>query len=51
PAARARAIVMATTHFNDPKTLAEVSKGLGEPMKGIDIRTLSEEELLQTRGV
>lgn len=51
PAVRAKSIVMATTHFNDPKILAEVSKGLGEPMKGIDIKTLAEEELLQTRGV
>jgi pyridoxal 5'-phosphate synthase pdxS subunit len=51
PASRAKSIVMATTHFDDPKTLAEVSKGLGEPMKGIDIKTLKEEELLQTRGV
>jgi len=51
PAERAHSIVLATTHFDDPKTLAEVSKGLGEPMKGIDIRTLKEEELLQTRGV
>ncbi len=51
PAPRAKSIVLATTHFDDPKTLAEVSKGLGEPMKGIDIKTLKEEELLQTRGV
>jgi pyridoxal 5'-phosphate synthase pdxS subunit len=51
PDVRAKSIVMATTHFNDPKTLAEVSKGLGEPMKGIDIKTLKEEELLQTRGI
>jgi pyridoxal 5'-phosphate synthase pdxS subunit len=51
PGLRAKSIVMATTHFDDPKTLAEVSKGLGEPMKGIDIKTLKEEELLQTRGV
>jgi pyridoxal 5'-phosphate synthase pdxS subunit len=51
PAARAKSIVLATTHFDDAKTLAEVSKGLGEPMKGIDIKTLKEEELLQTRGV
>jgi len=51
PAARARAIVLATSHFDDPKTLAEVSKGLGEAMKGIDVKKLREEELLQTRGV
>jgi pyridoxal 5'-phosphate synthase pdxS subunit len=51
PGLRAKSIVMATTLFDDPKKLAEVSKGLGEPMKGIDIKTLKEEELLQTRGV
>ena len=50
PAARARAIVAATTHYNDPKILAEVSKDIGEPMKGIDIGTLSEQERLQERG-
>ncbi|KAK9845356.1 hypothetical protein WJX81_004225 [Elliptochloris bilobata] len=38
PAARARAIVQAVTHYNDPKILAEVSCGLGEPMVGIDCR-------------
>lgn len=39
PARRARAIVQAVTHYNDPKVLAEVSKGLGEAMVGIDCRT------------
>ena len=47
---RAEAIVKATTHFNDPMILAEVSKGLGEPMVGINIDTLPEEELLASRG-
>ncbi len=51
PAERAKAIVEATTHYNDPKRLAEVSKGIGEAMRGIDIKTLKAEELLQTRGV
>ncbi len=51
PPERAKAIVLATTHYNDPKTLAEVSKGLGEAMRGLDIRALKAEELLQTRGV
>ncbi len=51
PSVRAKSIVVATTHFDDPKILAEVSKGLGEAMKGLDIKTLKEEELLQTRGV
>ena len=50
PLKRARAIVRATTHYNDPEIIAEVSRGLGEPMRGIDIRTLSEKELLATRG-
>lgn len=51
PAVRAKSIVVATTHYDDPKVLSEVSKGLGEAMKGLDIKTLKEEELLQTRGV
>ncbi len=50
PAKRARAIVQATTHYNDPALLAEVSKGLGEAMAGIDIKTLPEEQLMQRRG-
>ena len=50
PAQRAAAIVKATTHFNDPQVLAEVSTGLGEPMVGIEIETLGEAGLLQTRG-
>ncbi|MFQ5816323.1 MAG: pyridoxal 5'-phosphate synthase lyase subunit PdxS, partial [Candidatus Hydrothermarchaeaceae archaeon] len=51
PVSRAKAIVLATAHYDDPKVLIEASKGLGEAMKGLDIRTLKEEELLQTRGV
>jgi len=43
------AIVIATTHYNDPEKVAEVSKGLGEPMKGLDIKLIPEEQLLQTR--
>jgi pyridoxal 5'-phosphate synthase pdxS subunit len=50
PAPRARAIVEATTYFNDPDVLAKASRGLGEPMRGIDIDELGEEGLLQTRG-
>lgn len=50
PDKRARAIVLATTHYNDPKILAEVSENLGEPMRGIDIAQLKSEELLQVRG-
>jgi len=50
PARRANAIVQAVTHFNDPKILAEISKDLGEPMVGINVRSLPEEELLAERG-
>ncbi|HIE51129.1 MAG TPA: pyridoxal 5'-phosphate synthase lyase subunit PdxS, partial [Armatimonadetes bacterium] len=50
PVKRAWAIVAATTYYQDPKKLAEVSKGLGEPMVGIDVSKLSEQELLQLRG-
>ena len=50
PALRARAIVKATTHFNDPKILAEVSKNLGNPMLGISVGSLIEEEKLADRG-
>jgi pyridoxal 5'-phosphate synthase pdxS subunit len=50
PERRARAIVEATTHYADPSILAAVSAGLGEPMAGIANLTLSEGELLQTRG-
>jgi pyridoxal 5'-phosphate synthase pdxS subunit len=48
PTSRARAIVEATTHFNDPEILAKVSHGLGEPMHGLEIATL--ETRLQDRG-
>jgi pyridoxal 5'-phosphate synthase pdxS subunit len=50
PAARARAIVKATVHFNDPKAILEASEELGEPMRGLDVSKLAESELLQTRG-
>ena len=50
PAARARAIVEATTHYNDPDVIAKVSRGLGEPMPGLDIKQLGEGGLLQVRG-
>jgi pyridoxal 5'-phosphate synthase pdxS subunit len=51
PQQRARAIVRAVTHFNDPKVLVEVSKGLGEPMVGIDINTMAPQERLAGRGI
>ena len=50
PAKRAAAIVKAVTHYNDPAILAEVSKGLGEPMRGLQVASLREEERLAPRG-
>jgi len=50
PAARARAIVQATTHYRDPDVLAKVSEELGEAMPGIETSRLAESERLQTRG-
>jgi pyridoxal 5'-phosphate synthase pdxS subunit len=50
PAPRARAIVEATTYYQDPDILAKVSRGLGEPMRGLEIGELGEDGLLQTRG-
>jgi pyridoxal 5'-phosphate synthase pdxS subunit len=50
PASRASAIVRATTHYNNPEIIAQVSKGLGEAMPGIDIKQLRSEELMATRG-
>jgi pyridoxal 5'-phosphate synthase pdxS subunit len=50
PAVRAKAIVQATTHFKDAKMLAEVSRGLGEAMRGLDVRSMKPEDLLATRG-
>ncbi len=51
PVERGKAIVLAAAHYDDPKLLAEVSKGIGDPMIGIDINTLKPDELLQTRLV
>ncbi len=48
--ARARAIVAATTHFNDPAVLAEVSKNLGTAMPGLEIATILPEQRMQERG-
>ena len=50
PAPRAKAIVQATTHYKDAKIIAEVSRGLGKAMPGIEISTLKPEEHLATRG-
>src|SRR5215207_6316220 len=50
PPAVAKAIVEATTHYNDAKILAQVSRGLGDAMSGLSTATLAPEELLETRG-
>lgn len=50
PAKRAAAIVKATTHYNDPAILAEVSRNLGEPMVGRQISSIPEPELIAGRG-
>lgn len=50
PARRARAIVEAVTHYNDPAIIAEVSKGLGEAMPGLEISAIPEPERLAVRG-
>jgi len=50
PEARASAIVRAVTFFNDPDVILEVSRGLGEPMRGIELSTLRPDELLASRG-
>ena len=50
PDKRARAIVRATTHYNEPQVVAECSEELGEAMRGIDVAKLDPKEMLQTRG-
>ena len=50
PAKRAKAIVEATTYYNDPEKLAKISEDLGEPMVGIEIDTLATNQLLASRG-
>jgi pyridoxal 5'-phosphate synthase pdxS subunit len=50
PEVRAKAIVKATTHYQDPAIIAEVSKNLGEAMSGLDIKQIPSEELLAQRG-
>ncbi|MDI6689453.1 MAG: pyridoxal 5'-phosphate synthase lyase subunit PdxS [Actinomycetota bacterium] len=50
PAVMARAIVEATTHYNDPEVLARVSRKLGKAMAGLEISQIGEEDLLQFRG-
>jgi pyridoxal 5'-phosphate synthase pdxS subunit len=50
PSARARAVVMAVTNYNDPAAVADASRGLGEAMMGVSVRSMKPEELLATRG-
>jgi len=50
PARRAKAIVDATTYFDKPEIIAEISAEIGEPMKGLEISKINEKELLQVRG-
>ncbi len=50
PAVRAKAIVKATTHYEDAALIADVSRGLGEAMKGIEISAIGKENLIQFRG-
>jgi pyridoxal 5'-phosphate synthase pdxS subunit len=50
PEKRAKAVVKATTNYRDPKIIAEVSKGLGNAMPGLDIKTIAAENLLANRG-
>jgi pyridoxal 5'-phosphate synthase pdxS subunit len=50
PSHMAKAIVKATTHYNDPEMLVEISKGLGSSMPGLDIRTMPEDQKLAQRG-
>ena len=51
PKKRARAIVEATAHFDNPDIIAKVSEGLGQPMRGIELSTLAESERLARRGI
>jgi pyridoxal 5'-phosphate synthase pdxS subunit len=50
PESRAKSVVKATTHYKDPAIIAEVSKGLGTAMPGLDIKTIPEDSLLASRG-
>jgi pyridoxal 5'-phosphate synthase pdxS subunit len=51
PQKRARAIVRAVTHYQDPKMLVEVSKGLGEAMPGLEVASMPAHERLAARGI
>jgi len=51
PERMAKAVVQAVTHYNNPDIIAEVSKGLGDAMPGLDVRNMPESEQFATRGV
>lgn len=51
PAKTAKAVVEAVLHYDDPKILAKVSTGLGDPMKGMDVRSMDEKDRLAKRGI
>lgn len=51
PEKYAKAIVQAVLHYNNPKEIARVSEGLGEPMKGVEIQTIPEHEMMSRRGL
>jgi len=50
PEKMATAVVQATTHYQDPAVIAEVSEGIGDPMAGLSVRDMKPEEALATRG-
>jgi pyridoxal 5'-phosphate synthase pdxS subunit len=50
PEKRAKAIVVATTHYQNPDIVARVSEGLGEAMRGYNVSSIPEKELLASRG-
>jgi pyridoxal 5'-phosphate synthase pdxS subunit len=50
PEVRAKAVVKAATHFDDPKIVLEAHEELGEAMRGLDVRQMEEKDMLSTRG-
>ena len=50
PETRAKAVVKAATHFEDPKAVLEAHEELGEAMRGLDVRQMEEKDMLSTRG-
>jgi pyridoxal 5'-phosphate synthase pdxS subunit len=51
PAKMAAAVVKAVTHYRDPAVIAEVSRGIGEPMRGRSVASLESDEQLAARGI